>query len=106
MMDYTQMQPVAETVADVMKTLAHPKRLLALCALVDQERSVGELAAALGVRDQAMSQQLAILRNKGLVATRRHNQTIYYSLASVEIRTLMESLYKTYCPPGDASPPA
>lgn len=99
------MQPVAETVADIMKTLAHPKRLLALCALVDAERSVGELAAALGVRDQAMSQQLAILRNKGLVATRRDNQTIYYRLASAEIRTIMESLYKTYCSPVDASPP-
>ncbi len=96
------MQPVAESVADVMKTLAHPKRLLALCALVDQERSVGELAAALGVRDQAMSQQLAILRAKGLVATRRENQTIYYRLASDEIRTIMESLYKTYCPPAPA----
>ncbi|WP_417480809.1 ArsR/SmtB family transcription factor [Maricaulis sp.] len=102
MMDYAEMQPVAETVADVMKTLAHPKRLLALCALVDQERSVGELAAALGVRDQAMSQQLAILRAKGLVATRRENQTIYYRLASAEIRTIMESLYKTYCPPAPA----
>ncbi len=102
MMDYTEMQPVAESVADVMKTLAHPKRLLALCALVDQERSVGELAAALGVRDQAMSQQLAILRAKGLVATRRENQTIYYRLASAEIRTIMESLYKTYCPPAPA----
>tara|TARA_R110002126_G_scaffold39790_1_gene117662 strand:- start:148 stop:456 length:309 start_codon:yes stop_codon:yes gene_type:complete len=102
MMDYAQMQPVAESVADVMKTLAHPKRLLALCALVDQERSVGELAAALGVRDQAMSQQLAILRAKGLVATRRENQTIYYRLASAEIRTIMESLYKTYCPPAPA----
>ena len=102
MMDYTEMQPVAEGVADVMKTLAHPKRLLALCALVDQERSVGELAAALGVRDQAMSQQLAILRAKGLVATRRENQTIYYRLASAEIRTIMESLYKTYCPPAPA----
>ncbi|WP_417489732.1 ArsR/SmtB family transcription factor [Maricaulis sp.] len=101
-MDYTAMQPVAESVADVMKTLAHPKRLLALCALVDQERSVGELAAALGVRDQAMSQQLAILRAKGLVATRRENQTIYYRLASAEIRTIMESLYKTYCPPAPA----
>ncbi|WP_417470577.1 ArsR/SmtB family transcription factor [Maricaulis sp.] len=102
MMDYAEMRPVAEGVADVMKTLAHPKRLLALCALVDQERSVGELAAALGVRDQAMSQQLAILRAKGLVTTRRENQTIYYRLASAEIRTIMESLYKTYCPPAPA----
>ena len=103
MMDYAQMRPMAETVADVMKTLAHPKRLLALCALVDTERSVGELAASLGVRDQAMSQQLAILRNKGLVTTRRHNQTIYYTLANEEIRAVMESLYKTYCRPEMAS---
>jgi len=96
-MDYSEMKPVADNVADVMKTLAHPNRLLALCAMVDQDRSVGELADSLGMRAQAMSQQLAILRNKGLVTTRRDGQTIYYALASDDIRQIMSVLYQTYC---------
>jgi DNA-binding transcriptional ArsR family regulator len=96
-MKYADMKPMADTVADVMKTLAHPNRLLALCAMVEKERSVGELADTLGVRAQAMSQQLAILKNKGLIAPRRDGQTIYYTLANDEIRSLMGVLYETYC---------
>lgn len=95
--DFEAMKPRAEMVADLMKTLAHGNRLMALCALMDREHSVGELAQTLNMRAQAMSQQLAILRNKGLVETRRDGQTIYYRLASPEIRILMETLYSTYC---------
>ena len=99
MTNFADMKPVAEKVADVMKTLAHANRLLALCAMMECERSVGELADSLNMRAQAMSQQLAILRNKGLVRTRRDGQTVYYSLASEEIRSLINSLYATSCTP-------
>ena len=44
-----------------------------------------------------MSQQLAILRNKGLVKTRREGQTIHYALADDKIRAVMSTLYATYC---------
>jgi DNA-binding transcriptional ArsR family regulator len=98
-MNYREMQPVAEDLADVMKTLAHPSRLMALCAIMDEELPVGALAEAVGLRPQAMSQQLAILRNKGLVSTRRDGQTIYYALADANIRQLMQALYRTYCEP-------
>ncbi|MHA6289592.1 ArsR/SmtB family transcription factor [Maricaulis sp. CAU 1757] len=101
---HDDMIPIAGEVAELMKTLAHPSRLLALCALIDREHSVGELAETTGLRAQAMSQQLAILRNKGLVTTRRDGQTIYYSLADARIRQLMQTLYRTYCDP-DASQP-
>ena len=99
-MTYDEMRPVAEDVSDIMKTLAHPNRLLAMCAMVDKERSVGELAEAMGMRAQAMSQQLAILRNKGLVRTRRDGQTIYYALADRRVEHLISTLYETYCRPG------
>lgn len=98
-MEYAEMKPIADEVADLMKTLAHPSRLLALCAMMEEERSVGELADNLGMRAQAMSQQLAILRNKGLVTTRRDGQTIYYALANEGIRSVMDALYSTYCEP-------
>lgn len=100
---FADLKPVAEDVADLMKTLAHANRLMALCAMTERERSVSELADLLDMRAQAMSQQLAILRNKGLVQTRREGQTIYYSLASEQIRTLITALYETYCRPNLAS---
>ncbi|WP_203292449.1 ArsR/SmtB family transcription factor [Maricaulis parjimensis] len=96
-MNYQTMLPVAEDVAELMKTLAHPNRLLALCAMTEEERSVGELAEQLGLTTQAMSQQLAILRNKGLVKTRKSGQTVYYALADEKLRSIMSALYATYC---------
>ena len=91
------MQPVADDVAELMKTLAHSGRLMALCALTEEERSVGELAEQLDLTTQAMSQQLAILRNKGLVKTRKSGQTVYYALADEKLRKVMSARYETYC---------
>lgn len=96
-MNIEHMQETAEKVSDLMKVLAHPKRLLVLCQLVEGERSVGELARLLEVREQAMSQQLALLRKDGLVGTRREGQTIYYALARNDIAPLLDFLYRTYC---------
>ena len=94
-----EMKSVAVEVADLMRVLSHPNRLLALCELVEGERAVSDLADRLGLRPQAMSQQLSILRNRGLVSTRRDGQTIYYALAREDLRRLMTTLYETYCRP-------
>jgi len=95
------MEPAAERVAELMKLLANKHRLLVLCQLAEGEKSVGELARLLGVREPAMSQQLSVLRREGLVRPRRDAQTIYYALARDDVRRLMEFLYATYC--GDAA---
>lgn len=99
-MKYETMKPAAEEVAELMRTLAHPSRLLALCAMLERDRAVGELAETIGSRPQAMSQQLAILRNKGLVRTRREGQTVYYALADERLRPVIAALYATYCDGG------
>lgn len=96
------MEEVAERVSELMKLLANKHRLLVLCQLAEGEKSVGELARALGVREPAMSQQLAVLRREGLVRPRRAAQTIYYALARDDVRRLMEFLYATYCGPATA----
>ena len=69
-----------------------------LCQLVTDERSVGELADLLEMRQAALSQQLALLRKDGLVKTRREAQTIYYSLARDDLAQLLGFLYQTFCP--------
>ncbi|MEQ8193005.1 MAG: metalloregulator ArsR/SmtB family transcription factor [Rhodospirillales bacterium] len=96
-MNLNDMTLAAERVSDLMKSLAHKNRLLILCHLIEQEHSVGELARLLKVRDQAMSQQLSLLRKDGLVQSRRDGQTVYYSIARDDIHDLMAFLHKTYC---------
>lgn len=100
-----EMRDVADDATDTLKTLANPHRLMALCELVTSELSVGDLAERLGVRDQAMSQHLSILRAKGFVATRREGQSIYYSLARNDVRRIIETLYEVFCTPTKATAP-
>ncbi|MGC2780879.1 MAG: metalloregulator ArsR/SmtB family transcription factor [Bradyrhizobium sp.] len=87
----------AEEVAVLLAAMANPKRLMVLCNLIDGERPVGELAALVGLRPAALSQHLGKMRALDLVATRRDGQTIYYRLASREIREVLRTLYSLYC---------
>ena len=91
------MRKTAPQVSELMKVLSNEHRLMILCQIVEQERSVGELARLLDLRQAAISQQLALLRKDGIVKTRREAQTVYYSLARDDVRKLMGFLYETYC---------
>jgi DNA-binding transcriptional ArsR family regulator len=91
------MESRAEEAARLLSALGQSKRLMALCYMMEQERSVGSLAEAVGLGQSALSQHLARLRDLGLVATRRDGQTIYYRLASDNARRLIELLYELYC---------
>lgn len=90
----------AEKAAELLKSLANRHRLLIVCQLIGGERSVGELAEFLGIRDSTVSQHLALLRKDGIVATRREGQTIYYAIGSAPARAILETLYGIYCAPG------
>ena len=82
-----------------MKILGHSGRLMILCHLADGEMSVGDLAEELGMTQSALSQHLARMRAEQLVETERDGQTIYYRLAAGEVRKVIQSLYRIYCPP-------
>lgn len=86
-----------------LKALANANRLLVLCALVEGEKSVGELNAAVPLSQSALSQHLAILRKDELVATRRESQTIYYSIASPEVFEMIEHLLRWFGGAPDAA---
>src|SRR3546814_11825764 len=92
-MNIQEMQAAADRATDLLKALASRNRLLLLCHLLDGEKSVGELARLLEVRDPAVSQQLALLRKDGLVRTRRQGQTVYDGLARPEAPKVIETLY-------------
>jgi DNA-binding transcriptional ArsR family regulator len=87
----------AEEVAATLTAMANPKRLLVMCTLLEGEKSVGDLAVIVQLTPAALSQHLGKMRALRLVSTRRDGQTIYYSLASAEVRAVLETLYRIYC---------
>ncbi len=93
------MSVAAERASDLLKSLANRHRLLIVCQLIEGKRSVGELAAFLGIRDSTVSQHLALLRKDGIVAARRDGQTIWYTISSAPAREVLETLYRVYCGP-------
>lgn len=101
----------ADAVCRLMKVLANPDRLLLLCQLAQGELRVGELEARLGIVQPTLSQQLGVLREEGLVATRREGKSIYYRIASPQALAVMVVLHREFCasppaPPATASPGA
>jgi DNA-binding transcriptional ArsR family regulator len=89
----------AEEVAATLAAMANPKRLLVMCTLLAGEKSVSDLAEIVQLSPAALSQHLGKMRALRLVATRRDGQTIYYRLASAEVKALLETLYRIYCAP-------
>lgn len=71
--------------AEICRVLTDPKRLMLLDQLRGAERSVGELAEAIGVALPNASQHLAVLRTAGLVDTRRSGTSVRYRLAEPAI---------------------
>lgn len=78
-------QTVFELQAHVCKCLAHPKRLEILWELEKGERSFAELQNATGLSKANLSQHLGIMRDRGMVVTRRAGQHLYFSVASPKI---------------------
>ena len=96
--------------ARMCRVFTSPKRLEILNLLRNKELSVGELVKLAKIRQANLSQHLGILREKGIVRTRRAGTTIYYSLASPKIskafdiirEMLLERLAQTKREFGDA----
>lgn len=72
---------IYEMHAQVCSILSNPKRLEIINLLREEEKTVGDLTEKMGLTKANVSQQLAILRHKGLLLSRRDGQHIYYRLA-------------------------
>lgn len=93
------MAQAADRASELLRSLGNRHRLLILCQLVEGEKSVGEMAGFLGIRDSTVSQHLQLLRKDGLVKTRREGQTIWYSLDSEPAARILQTLFTIYCIP-------
>lgn len=82
--------------AELFKALAHPGRIRILELLRDGEKSVTQLQLALGTEGSTASQQLAILRMKNLVATRKSGNNIYYRLRDQQVNVLLAAARRMF----------
>lgn len=97
-----EMRRHAGDAATLLKSLANPHRLAILCVLGEGEVSVGTLNERIALTQSALSQHLAVLREEGLVATRRESQTIYYSVQPGPALDVIRVLHSHFC---GATPP-
>src|SRR6218665_3949005 len=88
--DLALLRSSADAACRLMKTLSNPDRLLLLCQLSQGEKNVGELEALVGIAQPTLSQQLGVLRDEGLVCTRREGKNIYYCIDSSEALAVLD----------------
>lgn len=102
--DLDAMKAQVPEVAELLRTIATPTRLLLLCQIAQGEPSVADLERDLGLRQPGLSQQLAELRRFDLVKTRRESRSIHYSIADPRVRTLLGALHAIFCGDGSGLP--
>ena len=95
--NFNELRTSADQASKFMKVMANSDRLMLLCQLTMGERSVGELEDSLDIRQPTLSQQLTILRQSGLVATRREGKNIFYRIASQSALAVMQVLHQEIC---------
>lgn len=94
----TALKASASKACALLKVIANEDRLLILCQLAQGECNVGTLEQATEITQPTLSQQLSVLREEGLVKTRRDGKYIYYSLDSTEVMEIMKTLAQQFCP--------
>ena len=78
--------------SEIFKALSNKNRLTILSGLLEREMKVGEMENVFGISQPTLSQQLARLRSAQLVKTRRVSKEIFYSLANVDAKLMLEWL--------------
>lgn len=81
----------------MLKLLANGKRLMILCSIVKEEKSVGQLAELVGLSQSALSQHLAKMREQGLVEAEKRGKAVYYRISNPEVEAILSTLYLIYC---------
>lgn len=94
-----QLREHAGEACALLKVLANEDRLMLLFQIASARHNVGELEAMTGIRQPTLSQQLAVLRQEGLVETEKEGKYVYYRLANDNVVRVMRMLWDIYCAP-------
>ena len=86
-----------ELAARALKSIAHPLRLKILCVLGDQEACVQEIVDQVGTSQSNISQHLAILREKGVLMTRKDANRVFYRVGDTRTLQLVGMMREVFC---------
>jgi len=86
-----------EQASRALKAMAHPLRLKILCVLGNREVSVQEIVDCVGTSQSNISQHLAILREKGVLRTRKDANRVYYRVGDERTLTLIGMMREVFC---------
>ncbi len=86
-----------ERAAQSMKAMSHPLRLKILCTLGDREVSVQDIVEQVGTSQSNISQHLAILRDKGILASRKDANRVYYRVSDARTLRLIDMMREVFC---------
>jgi len=93
----SELHDKASHAVELLKAMANEWRLMILCQLADGEKTVSELQSILGLSQSALSQHLAVLRREKIVKSRKHAQSVSYSLAGDDAPRVMDTLHEVFC---------
>jgi DNA-binding transcriptional ArsR family regulator len=96
-MKVKELLAASDRAAGFLRAVAHPARLRVICALLEGERTAGELAGRARLRAPALSQQAAILEAEGLIERTRRAQSVHYRLSAPHAVALARLLHDTFC---------
>lgn len=80
-----------------LKAMSHPLRLKILCTLRDQEVSVQDIVDSVGTSQSNISQHLAILRDKGILASRKDANRVFYRVGDARTLRLIGMMQEVFC---------
>ena len=90
----------ARQATELLKSMANEHRLMILCLLAEREMHVAELGERVPLSQSALSQHLAVLREKNLVETRRDGLAVIYRVADGTVHDVIDALHRNFCGPG------
>jgi ArsR family transcriptional regulator len=95
--DLAGRQEHIEQAARSMKAISHPLRLKILCVLGDAEQSVQDIVDVVGTSQSNISQHLAILRDKGVLRTRKDANRVFYRVSDERTLQLIAMMREVFC---------
>ena len=95
--DLIDKQDHIEQAARALKAISHPLRLKILCVVGDDEVCVQDIVDAVGTSQSNISQHLAILRDKGVLQTRKDANRVYYRIADARTLQLIGMMREVFC---------
>lgn len=94
---FDDQQENIEKAVRCLKVLAHPSRLKVICVLKTGEHSVQQLEEYVGIAQATLSQHLSLLKDRGIVTSRRQGNFSLYRIANPEMVSLFEKIEKMFC---------